>query len=128
MPEPTIIEASRAELPFPEFLAPGIDVFAPCAGAGLAIQQHSPGSTPLPPVLRRPQASQDASKRLAVVVIGDTFIEILEAPSGSACNNCPFAMHDPMPHNPPVCCIPDYLACRPHLRFRIAETAKGVPS
>jgi|GEM_PF-4940385 len=122
MPETTIMEASRAEL------APGVEEFALRAGAGLAIQEHSPGSTRLPPVRQRPKESQPSEKRLAVISIGDTFIEVLEAPSGSACNNCPFAMHDSMPHSPPVCCIPDYLACRPHLRFRIAELKRGAPS
>lgn len=104
MPETTIMEAAVVETPFPEFL------------------------DPLPPVSQRPRYCKAAPKRLAVVTINDTFLEVLEAPSGSACNNCPFAMHDSMPHSPPVCCIPDYLACRPHLRFRIAELKRGVPS
>lgn len=78
-----------------------------------------------PPVLQ-PKTSHPDEKLLATVCINGTFIAVLEAPSCSACNNCPFALSDPMPHTRPVCCIPDYLACRPHIRFRIAELKKGV--
>lgn len=115
MPEPTIIEAARSKPPFPEFLEPSFEELMP------RIREFGPVDLPSTP-------KGQTEKRLAVISIGDTFIEVLEAPSGSACNNCPFAMHDSMPHSPPVCCIPDYLACRPHLRFRIAELKRGVPS
>lgn len=72
---------------------------------------------------------RDASaRRLASVCINGTFLEVLEAAEGSSCNGCPFALDSGMPHAQPVCCIPDYLACRAHIRFRIVETAKGVPS
>lgn len=93
--------------------------------SGLAIQcPPGPLDTPLPPV-RRLKAANSSETLLATVNINGTAIDIIETPGGAACNNCPFAMPDPMPHGPPLCCIPDYLACRNHLKFSIVENTKG---
>lgn len=68
--------------------------------------------------------SETDEKPIASICINSTFILVSETPSGSACNNCAFSETIKLGERP-LCSIPDYLACRPHIRFRIIEPKKS---